>query len=273
MKINLWRVSPILFFIIALSSPLKSQPGIDLIQKESKIKSELAKLLGFDLYKREAASIIFADSFLTVLQDEASFEYPFDSIKKIGKIYSPDHRLRIYSWNIPVGIDQSKYFAIVQYYAKREKKYYAVKMQSTEYLNGIIMVDNWPGALYYEIVETRHAGQKYYTLLGLDLGNMLTNKKVIDVVSIDDFDKFYFCPKLILFNKKLTDRLVFEYSEKASMTLKYYEDRKMIVFDHLSPEKPSMEGNFQFYGPDFTYDGLKFEKGIWVSYSDINVTN
>jgi hypothetical protein len=34
-----------------------------------------------------------------------------------------------------------------------------------------------------------------------------------------------------------------------------------------------MEGNYQFYGPDFTYDGLKFEKGIWVSYSNIDVTN
>ena len=251
----------------------QAQPNINLTQSEKSIKSEYFRIINLDIFKRESPSVMLADSFYTLLQYDSTFEFPFTTLDKIGKIYSPDHRLRIYSWNIPIGVDQNLYFAIIQYSGKKEKKMYSLKMKGVPDYQGKISIDNWPGALYYEIVETKHAGQKYYTLLGFDLNNLLTNKKIIDVVSIDDFDKFYFCPQLIQYNGKMTDRLVFEYNEKASMTLKFNEDKKMIIFDHLSPEKPSMEGNYQYYGPDFTYDGLKFEKGIWVLYSNIIVTN
>jgi hypothetical protein len=267
------RVSVIPGLIIFLCNLTQAQTAIDIFQSERKISSEYTSLFNLDLFKRETAANQFADSLYNLIQNEASFEFPFDSLSNIGKIYSPNHRMRIYSWNIPIGVDQNVYYAIIQYYAKLEKKYYTIKMQSVIDQKGIVSIENWPGALYYEIVETKHAGQIYYTILGFDLNNMITNKKVIDVVSIDNFDEFYFCHQLIQYNKKMMDRLVFEYSEKASMSLRYSDDKKMIVYDHLSPEKPSMEGNYQFYGPDFTYDGLKFEKGIWVSYSNIDVTN
>jgi hypothetical protein len=267
------RVSLILILFVNLCNVIKAQTFIGLEQSEKKIKSEYSRLLNLDLFKREIAAKQFADSLIILLQNDSSFEFPFSTLDKIGKIYSPDHRVRIYCWNIPVGVDQNLYYAIIQYYAKRDNKYIIVKLENTAFREGRISVKNWPGALYYEIIETKHAGQKYYTLLGFDLNNLLTNKKVIDVVSIDDYDELYFCPYLIKYNGKLMDRLIFEYNEKANMSLRYYDDKKMIVFDHLSPEKPSMEGNFQFYGPDFTYDGLKFEKGIWVSYSNVDVTN
>jgi len=40
----------------------------------------------------------------------------------------------------------------------------------------------------------------------------------------------------------------------------------MIIFDHLSPSKPSYTGNYQFYGPDFSYDGLEvlMDIGTWL---------
>jgi hypothetical protein len=57
------------------------------------------------------------------------------------------------------------------------------------------------------------------------------------------------------------------------MSLRYDPQKKMIVFDHLSPTKPSLEGQYEFYGPDFTYDGLKFEKGVWEHYQNIEITN
>jgi hypothetical protein len=267
------RVLLILVPFCYLDNITQAQNIPDLIQSEKIIKSEYSRILNLDVFKRESESLLFADSLFLILQNDSAFEFPFTSLDKIGKIYSPDHRMRIYCWNIPVGVDQNLYFAIIQYYSKIEKKYKTIKMQGIPDQKGKITVGNWPGALYYEIVETKHAGQKYYTLLGFDLNNMLTNKKVIDVVSIDEFDECYFCSRLIQYNGKLTDRLVFEYNEKASMSLRYNDDKKMIVFDHLSPEKPSMEGNYQYYGPDFTYDGLRFEKGIWVSYSNIDVTN
>ena len=54
------------------------------------------------------------------------------------------------------------------------------------------------------------------------------------------------------------------------MMLRYDDKLKMIVFDHLSPSKPSYEGKYQYYGPDFSYDGLIFEKGkCKISYIKI----
>jgi hypothetical protein len=30
---------------------------------------------------------------------------------------------------------------------------------------------------------------------------------------------------------------------------------------------------YQLYGPDLSYDGLKFEKGLWILQRDIDVRN
>lgn len=267
------RAIGILILIVISYSNTAAQSDSSFQKAETAISTDLKSLINLSPLKRELKAKELFEKITTILQLDGSFDYPFDSIKKMGKIYSPDHRMRIYSWNIPVGVDQNLYFAIVQYFSKQDKKYIIQKLLGNTFSNSPINVSNWPGALYYEIVETKHAGQRYYTLLGFDLGNMLTNKKVIDVVSIDDFDVFNFCPSLIKYNENMTDRLVFEFNEKVTMTLKYNPSADMIVFDHLSPEKPSLEGNYAFYGPDFSYDGLKFEKGIWVHYKNLIITN
>jgi len=54
------------------------------------------------------------------------------------------------------------------------------------------------------------------------------------------------------------------------MTLKYDEGKEMIIYDHLSPSEPKYEGQYEFYGPDFSYDGLKYENGIWNTYFDLD---
>ena len=41
-----------------------------------------------------------------------------------------------------------------------------------------------------------------------------------------------------------------------------------IVFDHLVPELPTLEGMYDFYIPDMTYDGYKWENGIWEYHED-----
>jgi len=73
-------------------------------------------------------------------------------------------------------------------------------------------------------------------------------------------------------NRKLK-RIIFEYNNRAVLTLRYDEGLKMIVYEHLSPEKPSQTGKYQFYIPDFSYDGLEFKKGKYIHHPDINVYN
>lgn len=49
---------------------------------------------------------------------------------------------------------------------------------------------------------------------------------------------------------------------------------KMIVFDHLVPIDPNLEGVYQFYIPEvFTYDAFIFENGKWRFYSNVDARN
>jgi len=57
------------------------------------------------------------------------------------------------------------------------------------------------------------------------------------------------------------------------MSLQWNEKMNMIIFDHLSPSKPSYTGNYQFYGPDFSYDGLEVVNGYWDLVEDIDIRN
>ena len=64
-----------------------------------------------------------------------------------------------------------------------------------------------------------------------------------------------------------------EFSAELAMTLRYNPELKQIVFDHLTPLHPLYTGYFQFYGPDGSYDGLKFIEGIWVFEEDVDARN
>ena len=46
-----------------------------------------------------------------------------------------------------------------------------------------------------------------------------------------------------------------------------------IVYDHLAPENPSLQGQYAFYGPTLSYDGIEWRKGRWQFVSDVSVRN
>lgn len=215
------------------------------------------------------------DCFRDALKNEDSFTYPFDSLKNIGIISSEDEKLRILTWNLPFNDRTHKYFGFIQY--KRSKRSYVfyelndnsemIKNPEFEILND----KNWYGALYYKIITNKYKGNVYYTLLGADLNNLLTKKKIIDILYFNKDQSLYFGNKVFKNRNTPVSRLIFEYSSQINMTLTYDEKKQMIVYDHLSPSRPSLEGEYEYYGPDFSYDALKFERGIWNTYSDVDI--
>jgi hypothetical protein len=56
------------------------------------------------------------------------------------------------------------------------------------------------------------------------------------------------------------------------MSLRFEADN-FIVFDHLSPVSPEYKDNYQYYGPDFSFDSFNFEKGSWILKNDIDIRN
>ena len=215
--------------------------------------------------------------FRMALSSEESFDYNFDSLKNVGIIKSDDENLRIITWNLPYNDRTHKYFGFIQYKkSKRKILSFELNDQSDNMQNpdfAILNQNNWFGVLYYQIIENKYRGRTYYTLLGLDLNNVLTKKKVIDVLYLNSDDNLVFGKDVFKNRKRAVTRVIFEYSSQANMVLTYNKEKEMIVYDHLSPSKPSLQGQYEFYGPDFSYDGLKYERGIWNSYPNIDVRN
>jgi hypothetical protein len=120
----------------------------------------------------------------------------------------------------------------------------------------------WYGALYYKIIYTKYKRRKTYTLLGWDGNTALSNRKIIDIIMINGKNVKFGLP-VFQEDKGLKHRILLEYAEDAAVSLRYYDSIKHIVFDHLVPPNSTLEGQFEFYGPDFSTDAYMFEKGKW----------
>ncbi|MGM0531354.1 MAG: hypothetical protein ACQER7_08380 [Bacteroidota bacterium] len=225
--------------------------------------------------KREAINRKIKDKFRSLVGHEASFSHPFDSLSNAGVLKSSDGKVKIYNWNVPYEAGYHVFHCFIQYRTADSLMSFELKDRSEqieEPENKTLDKDNWYGALYYSIIPKEGRFDKtYYTLLGYDPNDYMTNRKVIDVLHFDKKSQPVFGAEIFKNQREMSKRIVFEYSESATMTLQYNEDKDMIVYDHLSPSKPEYEGQREFYGPDFSYDGMRFENGIWNTYFDLDL--
>ncbi|HEY9124588.1 MAG TPA: hypothetical protein PK252_05790 [Bacteroidales bacterium] len=243
--------------INTLLDSIKNIPG-DSLRKN--VNDKVISIL--DKYFRQATS--FNDSLI--------------GMKYIGKIFSPDKKFNIITWNLPMQDGTNTFYGFIQINPKKDSvcKVYFLKNNNLFDPKALPYVktntDRWIGALYYEIVPPLNKKNDTYILLGSQLNNMFTSKKIIETMTIDE-DNIVFGSPVIYIGQKPQCRIIFEFAISAKMSLQYIADKQMIVFDHLSPVSPVYVGNYKFYGPDFTYDGLKYEKDRWNYVSDIFLRN
>ncbi|MEA2043494.1 MAG: hypothetical protein U9N85_13215 [Bacteroidota bacterium] len=212
------------------------------------------------------------------LKHELSFDYHFRSLKKLGIVKSPNRLLKLYTWNLFYADGTYKYFGFVQYRPKKRKapRLYRLHDKSGEIENSQhteLTPQNWYGALYYDVAEKKYNRETIYTLMGWDGFDDFSNKKIIDVLRITNDGTLQFGMPIISYQDKIYHRLIFEFSEQSKMNLQYDAHYDMIIWDHLLPTSPSLEGQYEYYGPDFTQDGLFFEKNKWNYYPDIKPKN
>ncbi|MGE0076285.1 MAG: hypothetical protein AB7S48_00335 [Bacteroidales bacterium] len=259
---------------------LAQNDSTDFFSSKEKSLSDLFKRIATETsaFKRDSFNNIFSENFEQTLKQDSSFFYPFDSLKHIGKLASNDNKIRIYTWNIPQSGGLYNYFGYLQIrndsgksilYKLRDSRN-EVKDQNNERLS----TDKWMAALYYQVADISINSQTYYILLGFDFNNLFSSKKIVDVLSFDNNENPVFgLPIFNVDNKMLLSRIVFEYSARAVFTLKYMPDQQMLIFDHLSPAKPEYLGDFQFYGPDSSFDGFKLENEKWTYVRDLDLRN
>jgi len=224
------------------------------------------------------------------LQVPISFEINYDSLKKdIQLLRAPDNSFRIINWHVEKSDGTFEYYGFIQSKFVQYKKHgpfrkirietmqlYPLMDKSAEIKNPDNAIsDNkkWYGMRYYRIIESKTKTRNYYTLLGWDGNDKFSQKKIIDVLSFDNNGVPHFGADIFNFQKRYPKRVIFEYSATCTMPLKYSEKKDSIIFGHLAPIQPQLEGQFQYYCTDMSYDGFGFRKGKWNYGADIKATN
>ena len=270
----------LLLFLIPL---LLSQPAFPqnspFVEEEATLEElfEQLYLTGSDTEKKQ-----LNDSILQVmprlLKSPASFEYPFDSLRRIGNVRSPDNAFRIFTWNVPLSGFVHEYHGIIQVGAGKMPscQVFVLREQAQgleELLHDETTAEKWPGMLYYQVLRNKAGRDVIYTLIGYHFNDRFSDKKIIDVLYFDENQEPVFGKPVFNTENGVQHRVIFEYSGEVVMTVRYNPDLKMIVYDHLSPIEPELSGHLRFYAPDFSYDGYKWKSGMWIHQSDIDVRN
>ena len=136
--------------------------------------------------------------------------------------------------------------------------------------------EDWPGAIYYDVVVKNDNRKPVYLLLGWQGGNGTTTRKVVETLDVNRGRVRFGTPHLEV-QGRLVKRHHLVFSDAVSVALRHEPEANRIVMDHLSPPSPELQGMHAYYGPDFTYDALVWHKGKWhleegVDVADPNLT-
>jgi len=244
--------------------------------------------------ERYNANELFVQLFEEALTVDESFFWKWDFGKTVSVLTSSDREFRIITW--PVVRDNGEYecFGFVQSYNPKSERYdvYALYDKSDEIISPnevLLEPENWLGSVYQELVETKHEGKTYYTLIGWTGVNALVQRKVIEPIAFrTNSSKPQFGQALFRREKNLR-RVVLTYSSRAAVNVRFdeqvirtFENKKikrkgrtfnvqvpkeekvkMILFDEIAPMLPGMEGLPQYYSPTGTEMAYIFVNGRW----------
>ena len=106
--------------------------------------------------ERLAASDTFSILLDDLLNSKEAFNYPFDRVKNLSKLTSPDDNFRIFSWSVPLKDGRFAYYGRILTF--KNEKYIstylvddAVNTENAEYQ--LLKPSNWYGAIYYDILK------------------------------------------------------------------------------------------------------------------------
>jgi hypothetical protein len=229
--------------------------------------------------EKRLANTAFITNLNEVLQYEKSFKFPFDSLPTIARILSPDNTFRIFNWLLKKDNGAYEYYAIVHYHNIKLKRYEIIPLvDNSENIRNAEQEDldakNWYGGIYYQIAYIKKIGRKYYTLLAWDGNDGNSTKKIIDVLYFSGKNKIKFGLPIFKKNKKESQkRVIIEYDTKTSVSVRYQEKEKRIVFNHLVPPKKDLEGLEEYYIPEGTFNSYQYNKGKWLLEEDVDIRN
>lgn len=221
---------------------------------------------GNDINERITSCYYFIQTLKEALKVPQSFYYDFTSLKTVSALRPDDDKFRVFTWNLILDSGKYMYFGAIQMNTPDSLILFGL-YDSSDYNRDLIYgeFDNrhWVGALYYQVHHYKWKKEDYYIMFGWDGQDAKTNRKVVDVLWFDDEGNPRFGKEIFNFDGDVQARIIFDFSDQTAMLLRYDKDEKAIVFANLVPINPLLEGRYENYVPDGTYDYLKFERGVW----------
>lgn len=279
------------FSFLSLSVFGQQQPATPAADDEHLLKNICIQLFAAKTdIERKKYNDQLLQTFEEVLNRPNSFDLKFDSLKNyMGILVSPDNKFKIINWNLAKDDKTYEYYGFIQSKFTQRKKKGLFKRQETQTVRIFPLIDKsteirnaenaitdnkkWFGMLYYKIILKKTKAKTYYTLLGYDLNDAFSKKKIIDVLTFDANGIPKFGADIFVIGKRYPKRVIFEYAYNCSMSLRYNNQKDSIVFDHLSPPEPQLEGQYQYYCTDMSYDGFGFKHGKWNYGEDVSAVN
>ena len=252
-------------------------------QDISTLEHEAAEILAKIRASQEDAQtdqlhLAFKKSMAALVKNKGFFDYTLKELR-IADLRSADQTVRLLTWNIEY---EDLSYAYGGFVLRREEGKEKVLIQElndqldpyTVKPEGVIDSKMWYGSIYYKIIDFSFQGKTNYLLFGYDAGTTMSNYKVLDVLSFSG-QVVKFGAAVFKDAKQTKKRVVFEYSNMATLSLEFEPKRNRIVFDHLSPESPALDGVFSYYFPDMSYDAYVYDsdREIWVLEQDVVATN
>ena len=235
------------------------------------------------------------DLFREALQQEDAARWQWQLGNEVSTLASPDDRFRLITWAVARDNGEHECFGFVSVTDDEGlETVYTLHDKSDDIPNpeeSVLSSDNWYGSVYQTIIETKHEGRTYYTLLGWTAVNALTQRKVIEPIVFKGSKGVPQFGQNLFRREKNRRRKVLQYASTAMVNLRYDEQyvriyhnekkkgrhgrtytvqvpkdnrRKIIIFDEIGPMVQGMEGLFQYYVPTGTEQAYLFDDGKWV---------
>jgi hypothetical protein len=236
------------------------------------------------------------------LEMKNSMSYPFDSVKTISTLTSPDKKIRVFTWYLTDNKGIHEHYGFLQTYNEEKRQYRLYQLvDKWQRINNpasqMLTCSNWYGSLYTELIEIVGTDKTYYTLLGWNGGDIFSQHKVIEILSINKNGIPSFGATIFKgYTKTRTLRIVFEYAKHSSFYLRYEKQfytqksdkrdkhthkysidtipSEMIIFNRLIPMDESLGEIPQFLvGETSLNDAFIEQNGKWVFKSNVIARN
>ena len=178
--------------------------------------------------QRYLASESAVKLFTEALSVENSIRWQWDFGSKVSVLTAPDKKFRIITWPVVNDVGEYECFGLVQALNERTKEYDVYELHDRSELivnrqEEVLCPDRWLGAVYQELITTTYENRTYYTLLGWNGVDYLTQRKIIEPICFKSGGSQPQFGQNLFRKEPNLRRVVLEYTKTAMVTLRYEE--------------------------------------------------